>query len=128
MKLVITTNIGQTGINEKCASLYTNFVHTKILKHMQKAIIITEEEINEIVKKAVIEAFEERNAQSQALNNQPPFLTGKKLQEMTGWSSRTLQHLRDTRQIPFTQHGRKILYPTQDLIQALNKFKIESKG
>ena len=94
---------------------------------MIKAIIITEEEVQEIVRKAVKEVFQERETKSRALNDQPPFLTGKKLQDMTGWSSRTLQQLRDTKQIPFIQHGRKILYPTQELIQALNKFKIKTK-
>ncbi|MBO6794717.1 MAG: helix-turn-helix domain-containing protein [Balneolaceae bacterium] len=39
------------------------------------------------------------------------WLTKEELMEFTGWSSRTIQHMRDTNQIPYSQHGRKILYP-----------------
>lgn len=47
------------------------------------------------------------------------FLTKEELQELTGWSSRTIQNLRDTRQIPFSQHGRKILYPYDGIMEFL---------
>ncbi len=56
-----------------------------------------------------------------------PWLTKIEIQEWTGWSDRTLQHLRDTRQIPFTQHGRKILYPTRG-IEAFLKAHRVSRG
>lgn len=48
-----------------------------------------------------------------------PYMTGQELADMTGWSRRTIQNLRDTRQIPFVQHGRKILYPTDGIDQFL---------
>ena len=48
------------------------------------------------------------------------WLTNEDLIGMTGWSRRTLQHLRDSRQIPFFQHGRKILYPRAGLEEFLD--------
>lgn len=47
------------------------------------------------------------------------WLTRQELQTLTGWSSRTIQHMRDTRQIPYSQHGRKILYPREGIIEFL---------
>nr|HAD51274.1 hypothetical protein [Algoriphagus sp.] len=40
-----------------------------------------------------------------------PWLTKEELIDLTGWSSRTIQHMRDSNQIPYSKHGRKILYP-----------------
>jgi hypothetical protein len=45
------------------------------------------------------------------------FLTKEEVKDLTGWSDRTLQNLRDTRQIPFTKHGKKILYPYDGMMQ-----------
>ncbi len=36
-------------------------------------------------------------------------------------SPRTLQHLRNTRQIPFSQLGRKIYYKKQDILVYIEK-------
>jgi len=55
------------------------------------------------------------------------WLTKQELMELTGWSSRTIQHLRDTNQIPFSQHGRKILYPRMGILQFLKKNYIQVK-
>lgn len=53
------------------------------------------------------------------------FLTKEELQEMTGWSSRTIQNLRDTRQIPFTKHGKKILYPYTGMMDFFQQNQIK---
>jgi hypothetical protein len=47
------------------------------------------------------------------------WLTKIELEKLTGWSGRTIQHMRDTRQIPFSQHGRKILYPRDGILSFL---------
>ena len=49
------------------------------------------------------------------------FLTKEELQEMTGWSYRTIQNLRDTRKIPFTKHGKKILYQYDGVMEFFKK-------
>lgn len=47
------------------------------------------------------------------------WLTKEELIELTGWSSRTIQHMRDSKQIPYSQHGRKILYPRKGIMDFL---------
>lgn len=47
------------------------------------------------------------------------WLTKEELEKLTGWSSRTIQHMRDSRQIPYSQHGRKILYPREGIMEFL---------
>ena len=56
------------------------------------------------------------------------WLTKQELMKLTGWSGRTIQHMRDTRQIPYSQHGRKILYPRQGILEFLEEHYIEPKG
>ena len=56
-----------------------------------------------------------------------PYLSNSDLMEITGWSSRTLQHLRDTRQIPFIKHGNKVLYDSSEIHGFLENHKIKSR-
>lgn len=56
------------------------------------------------------------------------WLTKKELMKLTGWSSRTIQHMRDSKQIPYTQHGRKILYPREGIMNFLEANYIRPKG
>ncbi len=55
------------------------------------------------------------------------WLTKTELEKLTGWSGRTIQHMRDTRQIPFSQHGRKILYPRDGILSFLKDNYIQPK-
>lgn len=52
------------------------------------------------------------------------YLTRQELMDLTGWSSRTLQHLRDTEQIPFVQYGHKIIYPTKGIYAFFEEHQI----
>lgn len=54
-----------------------------------------------------------------------PWLTKEELMELTGWSSRTLQHMRDSNQIPYSKHGRKILYPRKGILEFLEEHHIK---
>ncbi len=54
-----------------------------------------------------------------------PWLNTDELMEYTGWSRRTIQYLRDEKRIPFTQEGRRILYPTAGIEQYLRDKLIE---
>lgn len=56
------------------------------------------------------------------------WLTKQELMTLTGWSGRTIQHMRDSRQIPYTQHGRKILYPRKGIMEFLEAHYIQPKG
>jgi hypothetical protein len=54
-----------------------------------------------------------------------PYITKEELMDLTGWSSRTIQHLRDTNQIPYSKHGRKILYPRKGILEFLEAHHIK---
>jgi len=53
-----------------------------------------------------------------------PWLTKEELMDLTGWSSRTIQHMRDSNQIPYSKHGRKILYPRTGIMEFLENHHI----
>ena len=56
-----------------------------------------------------------------------PWLTKEEIMDLTGWSSRTLQNLRDTNQIPYSKHGRKILYPRSGIMEFLEQHQLEPR-
>lgn len=56
------------------------------------------------------------------------WLTKEELMTLTGWSSRTIQHMRDSKQIPYSQHGRKILYPREGILEFLEDHYIKPKA
>ena len=53
------------------------------------------------------------------------YLTKAEVLELTGWSNKTIQKLRDHKQIPFTKHGRKILYPAKGIYDFLKLNTVE---
>lgn len=54
-----------------------------------------------------------------------PWLTKDELMELTGWSSRTIQHMRDSNQISYSKHGRKILYSRKKILGFLEAHHIK---
>lgn len=79
----------------------------------------TKQELDQAIKQAVSEAVQDVLPVLIRKATAKEYLTKDELQELTGWSSRTLQNLRDTRQIPYTQHGKKILYPYDGIMEFL---------
>lgn len=80
------------------------------------------------VASAVVDALDERLPRLVRKATEKPYLTREAVKGLTGWSDRTLQHLRDTRQIPFIQDGRKILYPTQDFYEFLEERRVQTRS
>ena len=81
--------------------------------------------IQDAVKEAVDEALKNIHKVIRK-GTTPPYLTKEMVMEITGWSGRTIQHMRDTRQIDFVQHGRKILYPTDALYEFFENHRIKA--
>ena len=50
---------------------------------------------------------------------------GKTCYHPTGESEKTIQNLRDHKQIPYTKHGRKILYPAKGIYDFLKLNTVE---
>ena len=57
----------------------------------------------------------------------PVYLTNNDLEELTGWGSRKIAYLRKERKIPFIKHGRKILYPTDEIEAYLRQGLVPAK-
>jgi hypothetical protein len=55
------------------------------------------------------------------------WLTKDEVLKMTGWSARTLQYMRTSRQIPFSKHDRKIMYPSAGIEQFLNEHNVKTR-
>jgi hypothetical protein len=87
--------------------------------------ISTREELESIISNAVQNSISELVPALVRKATAKEFLTKAELMELTGWSSRTIQNLRDTRQIPYSQHGRKILYPYTGIMAFLKENHIK---
>ena len=72
-----------------------------------------------------IDEYAKRLFSDQTRQFQKPFYTTKDLMDLTGWSERTIQALRDNCEIPFIKHGRKILYPRDEVFAFLNDHLVE---
>lgn len=76
-----------------------------------KFIQVPEEELKSLLKETIQQELTQHLPDLLEEYQNKAWLTIDDLMELTGWSRRTIQHLRDTRQIAFFQHGRKILFP-----------------
>lgn len=92
-----------------------------------QAYVSTKEELQKAVAEAVAEIIDEKLPSIIRKANRSEWLTTKELKSLTGWSYRSQKHLRDTNQIPFSQHGRKIVYPTEGIEEFLRKNEIQPK-
>ncbi|MCH8475518.1 MAG: helix-turn-helix domain-containing protein [Opitutales bacterium] len=79
------------------------------------------------IKKAATEAVLEHLPEIIRKSTHKEVLTKEELMKLTGWSSRSIQNLRDTRQIPFSQHGKKILYPYDGILEFMKKNHIKPR-
>ena len=94
---------------------------------MSATIVVERDAIKELVSEAVREAVSKELPALVRDAARKPYLTRDELQELTGWSVRTIVHLRQSRQIPFTQHGRKILYPTDGILSFLRENHVKPR-
>lgn len=83
-------------------------------------------ELIEAIQQAVRKGINEAVPNIVRRATQKEYLTKQELMSLTGYSSRTIQHLRDTRQIPYSQHGRKIVYPYKGILEYLDRNNVEA--
>lgn len=94
---------------------------------MSTTYITSEEKLKEAVAKAVAEILDEELPSIIRKSQRSEYLTTKELKELVGWSYRSQKHLRDTNKLTYCQHGRKIVYPTEEVEKFLKEHKIQSK-
>lgn len=90
-----------------------------------QAYIPSRNELEELIHSAVKSTIREMVPSLLREATQKEYLTKDEVMKLTGFSSRKLQYLRDTRQIPYNQHGRKIVYPYEGVKQFLEINKIK---
>lgn len=91
------------------------------------AFIPTKEEMEATVKRAVVELFEKELPSIIRKANRKDWINTNELMELTGWSRRTIQYLRDEKRIPFSQEGKRILYPTNGIEEYLRSNQINPR-
>lgn len=92
---------------------------------MSEVIVTERNELQKIIKKCLRSEAEDFIPEIVRKATEKPWMTKEELMDLTGWSSRTLQHLRDSNQIPYSKHGRKILYPRDGIMEFLEDHRID---
>jgi len=92
---------------------------------MAEFIITTPEKLQETISQAMSRTIEQHIPGIIREATSKPWMTKEELMELTGWSPRTIQNLRDTNQIPYSQHGHKILYPRRGIMEFLDAHYIK---
>ena len=94
---------------------------------MEGIYIFTKQELQEAIRDAVKEQIRELVPEIIREAVAKPWLTKDELIHLTGWKPRTIQYLRDSRQIPFSQHGYKILFPRKGILEFLEANHIKPR-
>lgn len=95
---------------------------------MTTIITTDSESLRELIHEAVANAVAEQVPGIVRKATRKEWLTKAEVLELTGWSSRTLQHLRTSRQIPFSKHDRKIMYPAEGVESFMQQHRIIPRG
>ena len=93
----------------------------------ETAFIPTKEDLQDLINQAVSNAVREQVPEIVREATAKQWLTKQDLKELTGWSERTIQHLRDSDQIPYAKHGHKILYPRQGIMEFLEVHHVKPR-
>lgn len=90
-----------------------------------KLTIIADDDLDRIIQTAVEKAIHKSINSLEDKLIKHSYLTKAEVIELTGWSDKTIQNLRDHKQIPYTKHGRKILYPAKGIYDFLKLNTVE---
>lgn len=91
-------------------------------------IVTTASKLEELLSKVFEKKIEETLPELVKEATSKPWLTKEELIDLTGWSSRTIQHMRDSNQIPYSKHGRKIIYPRKGILKFLEDHHIKPQN
>lgn len=91
---------------------------------MTTIITADSETLRVLIREAVAEAVADQVPSIVRKATAKDWLTKAEVLDMTGWSERTLQYMRQSRQIPFSKHNRKIMYPAAGIEQFLKDHNV----
>ncbi len=58
----------------------------------------------------------------------PPFLSKAELAELTGWSERKVDYLRERGRLPYVKVGRSVRFRTDDVEHLLDEARVEARS
>lgn len=102
-------------------------MHLNRLKDDNLQYVAERKDLEEYFDKRVREILKEEIPELLKDLGKKEWLTKDELMKLTGWSGRTIQHMRDSEQIPYSQHGRKILYPRKGILEFLEAHSIKPR-
>jgi hypothetical protein len=91
------------------------------------AYITSKEELNNTVREAVEDLLQKELPSLLRKAKRKEWINTNELMELTGWSRRTIQYLRDKREIPFSQKKHRILYPMDGIEEYLRANQVNPK-
>jgi len=94
---------------------------------MSNLYVPTKDELKTVVSEAVQDAIKVKLPETIRRATQKKWLSTEEVCEILNVSRRHLQHLRDTGQIPYSQHGRKIYFKSEDLEEFFEEHYIEAQ-
>jgi excisionase family DNA binding protein len=95
---------------------------------IMQTVVVTPDELTELIDEAVERSVTKHIPGAIRAATKKAYLTVDELSQLTGWSRRTIQYLRDSRQLPFYQDGRRVLFSTDEIEQYLQSRKIPARG
>lgn len=84
--------------------------------------------LDEAVSQALDKHLEDKLVSLIRKANRKEWLTTNDVMNITGWSKRTIQNLRDNNRIKFHQEGHRILYRYDDLDEYLESIGVEPRN
>jgi hypothetical protein len=82
----------------------------KASKHEKTLVVMELDQLIKIIYDVMDDVLVKRGPDIIREANEKEYLTGSEVRAKLGFSVRSLQHIRDSRQISFMKHGRKIVY------------------
>ena len=94
---------------------------------MQNLVITSPEELQNQIRDAVESAIAERMPEVIYKATRKKNYTSAEAADYLGISKRSLFHLKQSGQLAFSQHGRKVIYTVEELDEYLQKNKIRRR-
>lgn len=95
---------------------------------MDGITIIHPDKLRDLVRTTVQDALREALPDVLREASAKPYLTRKELEELTGLSTRAIAYRKAKGEIPYVQHGRKVLYPRAAIMKWLEQGRVPSRS
>ena len=93
-----------------------------------QTVVLSPNELTELIDGAVERSISKHVPELLRQAVRKEYLTTDELCALTGWSRRTVQYLRDSRQVPFIQDGRRILFKTDEIEKYLQERRVRVRS